>query len=454
MLTKLRRELKQLLPIGIPAVLSQLAQMAMGFIDTVMAGHYSTDALAAIAIGTSLLHPVLVFFLGLFLAFNPVVAHFQGGGETRKIKTHFYAGLLMAVFFSPIAILVLLNSKFILTMLNIEESVATLAFDYLQATLWGMPTLLLFFALRFWNEGLFSTLAIMNITLLSIPFNILMNYWFIYGGWGVQEMGAVGVGFATAITWMLMFFGLLCYTLFSKKYKSLELTRNIVLPYWKEIKDVLFLGLPMGVTLGFEITMFAAVSLMIARYPVEIMGAHQIAVNIASLTFMIPLGLSQAITARVSFFKGKNNPESMSLAGYTGIGLSVFIMLLSAMMMMLIPNLLVSIYTTDTNLLQLSASLLFFAALFQFSDGLQVSSSGALRGLKDTKMPMIITAISYWLVGFPTGHYLAEYQGMQVNGYWIGMIFGLSTAAILLLRRWIVFSRAHISHQSDADTLL
>ena len=441
MLTNLKKELKELAPIGIPAVLSQLAQMAMGFIDTVMAGHYSTEALAAIAIGTSLLHPVLVFFLGLFLAFNPIIAHFKGSGNTDRIKTHFHAGILLAILFSPIAILILLNSQFVLDALQIEPAVSELAFGYLKATLWGMPTLLLFLALRFCNEGMFSTMAVMVITVISIPFNVAFNYWFLYGGYGIEEMGAVGVGYATGLIWVLMFVGISIYTLFTKKYSELKLFRDFELPSLKEFKEILALGFPVAITLGFEITMFAAVSLMIARYPIEIMGAHQIAVNIASLTFMIPLGLAQAITARVSYFEGRQDRSSLRIAGYTGIGACVVIMSLSAIMMMAIPTFLVGIYTSDVGLSELAAGLLFFAALFQFSDGLQVSSAGALRGLKDTKMPMIITAISYWLVGFPTGYYLAEIQQMQVQGYWIGMIFGLSTAAVLLLRRWIVFSR-------------
>lgn len=440
-LFKLKKELKELAPIGIPAVLSQLAQMAMGFIDTLMAGHYSTEALAAIAIGTSLLHPVLVFFLGLFLAFNPIVAHFRGSDQTQKIRTHFHAGILLALVFSPIAILLLLNSQFVLGALDIEPAVSELAFGYLSATLWGMPALLLFFALRFCNEGMFSTMSVMSITLISIPFNVLLNYWFLYGGYGLEGMGAVGVGYATGLIWILMFIGMAIYTLFAKKYASLRLFRDFELPTINEFKGILSLGLPVAVTLGFEITMFAAVALMIARYPIEVMGAHQIAVNIASLTFMIPLGLSQAITARVSYFEGRQDRSSMKIAGYTGIGACVLIMSFSAIMMVSIPTLLVGIYTTDLGLLELASGLLFFAALFQFSDGLQVSSAGALRGLKDTKMPMIITAISYWLVGFPTGYYLAEIQQMQVQGYWIGMIFGLSTAAVLLLRRWVVFSR-------------
>ena len=441
MFNNLKKELKELAPIGIPAVLSQLAQMAMGFIDTVMAGNYSTDALAAIAIGTSLLHPVLVFFLGLFLAFNPIVAHFKGAENNNQIKTHFHAGIVLAIIFSPIAVILLLNSGFILAALNIEPQVSELAVGYLQATLWGMPALLLFFALRFCNEGMFSTMSVMTITVISIPFNVLLNYWFMYGGYGIEEMGAVGVGYATGLIWILMFIGMALYTLFAKKYADLGLFRDFELPGWQELKEFFALGFPVAITLGFEVTMFAAVSLMIARYPSEVMGAHQIALNISSLTFMIPLGLAQAITARVSYFNGKKDRTSMRRAGSVGIATCVVIMSFSGLMMMSIPVALVSIYTADFRLTEIATALLFFAALFQFSDGLQVSSAGALRGLKDTKIPMIIIAISYWLVGFPAGFYLAEYQNLQASGYWIGMIFGLSTAAILLLRRWIFFSR-------------
>jgi len=442
MLNAYKKELKQMLPIGIPAILSQLAQMAMGFIDTLMAGHYSTDALAAIAIGTSLLQPVLVFFLGLFLAFNPIVAHFYGSEQHEKIRTHFNFSIVIAIIMAPIAIGLLIYSPVILAMLNIEQSISKIASGYLFATLWGMPGLLLFFALRFCNEGLFSTKAIMAITALSIPLNVVLNYWFMYGGYGLNEMGAVGVGYATGLIWILMFIGLLIYTLLVQKYKRYNLLRSFDFPSSTEIKAFFSLGLPLAVTLGFEITMFAAISLMIARYPVEIMAAHQIALNLASLTFMIPLGLSQAITARVSYFRGKQQLESMRIAGNTGIMLSISIMAMSAIMMMSIPTLLISIYTQDIALSEIAVGLLFFAAIFQFSDGLQVASAGCLRGIKDTKIPMIITAIAYWLIGFPVGYYLAEYQGLGVNGYWIGLITGLSTAALLLLNRWLSHSRA------------
>ena len=208
MLNRILSELKQLTPIAIPAVLSQLAQMAMGVIDTVMAGHYSNDALAAIAIGTSLLHPVLVFFLGLFLAFNPVVAHLKGEDKPLEIGSHFRLGIVLAVVFSPVAIITLLNAQYVLQLLGVDQNVADLATGYLHATVWGMPGLLIFLALRFCNEGMFSTTAIMVSTLVSIPFNIGLNYWFMYGGAlgpiEIKEMGAVGVGYATSLVWTIM----------------------------------------------------------------------------------------------------------------------------------------------------------------------------------------------------------------------------------------------------------
>ncbi|MCW8997863.1 MAG: MATE family efflux transporter, partial [Kangiellaceae bacterium] len=314
MLNRIFSELKQLTPIAIPAVLSQLAQMAMGVIDTIMAGHYSNDALAAIAIGTSLLHPVLVFFLGLFLAFNPVVAHLKGEEKPIKIGSHFRLGIVLAILLSPVAIITLLNAQHILHLLGVDQNVASLATGYLHATVWGMPGLLIFLALRFCNEGMFSTTAIMVSTLVSIPFNIGLNYWFMYGGTigpiEIKEMGAVGVGYATSLVWTIMCLGLWLYTAVTSKYEDNQIFKHLSLPEWREVKDILKLGFPMAITLGFEITMFAAVSLMIARYPTEVMGAHQIAVNIASISFMIPLGISQAITARVGFFSGKRQPTA------------------------------------------------------------------------------------------------------------------------------------------------
>ncbi|MGX5174168.1 MATE family efflux transporter [Aliikangiella sp. IMCC44653] len=446
MFQKVKQELKALIPIAIPAVFAQLAQMAMGVIDTVMAGHYSSDALAAIAIGSSLLHPVLVFFMGLFLAFNPIIAHLRGASNEVKIGANFRLSLLLAAIFTPFAILSLFNAHYILDWLGVATNVAQLSTDYLHATIWGMPGLLGFLALRFCNEGLFSTPAIMAATIISIPFNIFLNYWFMYGGFGVPEMGALGIGYATGLVWTIMFIGLLVYTVFTPKYQSLNIFNRWSLPSKPEIKEVFRLGLPMAVTLGFEITMFAAVSLMIARYPTYVMGGHQIAVNIASLAFMIPLGISQAITARVGYFAGKKDPRSTQLAGYTGITVSALLSAFSATAMILIPSFLVQLYTQETQVVNVAIGMLFFAAVFQFSDSIQVASAGALRGIKDTKVPMLMTAISYWMVGFPVGYYCAESLQMNANGYWVGLIAGLSCAAILLLFRWF-----KLSHQ-NTDT--
>ncbi|MET1253748.1 MATE family efflux transporter [Aliikangiella maris] len=434
-------EVRQLLPIAIPAVLAQLAQMAMGVIDTVMAGQYSNQALAAIAIGGGLLHPVMIFFVGLFLAFNPIIAHLKGANADDQIGANFRLSLLLGIIISPIAVTILLESRVLLVWLNVDPDTALLASGYVNATAWGLPCFLLFLALRFCNEGLFATAAIMTATVVSIPFNILLNYWFMYGGLGIQGMGAIGVGYATSLVWLIMFIGLLGYTLLNPKYSTLMIFRQWSLPTMKSTVEVFKLGFPMAITLFFEVTMFAAVSLMIARYPTQFVGAHQIALNIASLAFMIPLGMSQAITARVGFFNGRGDPLAAKLAGYTGISVAALLSAFTSTTMIILPSLLVSFYTQDNEVLLIAVNLLFFAAVFQFSDCLQVSSAGALRGVKDSKIPMLITAVSYWLVGFPFGYYMAEQAGLGVNGYWMGLIAGLSTAAVLLLYRWARLSR-------------
>jgi MATE family multidrug resistance protein len=434
-----KNELKILLPLGIPAIFSQLAQMATSFIDSLMAGHHSMDALAAIAIGGSIFQPILVFFTGFFLSLNPIIAHFKGKGEIKSIASHFNMALLMALLLSPIAIAILLKTPFILEQLNIAEPISSITQEYILATLWGWPCLMGFLAIRFFNEGLFSTKAIMITTLFSLPFNVLFNAWFMYGGYGINAMGVVGIGYSTALTWCVMFFGLLIYTLKTPKYHIYHLCKKINFPSLKAIKAIFYLGLPLAFTLGFEVTLFASISLMIAKYPTEVIAAHQIALNLASLFFMIPLGFSQAITARVAYFRAQNKIQSMKIAGSLGIILSFAMMVFSASLMMLIPTYLMAIYTDSTELLEIGVGLLLLAGLFQFPDGLQAASLGCLRGIKDTRSPMFITAIAYWGIAFPIGYYLAEYQHYGVRGYWIGLIIGLTVSATLLCYRWIIY---------------
>ncbi len=439
-----RQELKDLIKLGVPAVLAQLSQMSLGVIDTMMAGRVDAKALAAIAVGTNILNPLIVFVLGVFLALNPIVAHLNGRGEFSRIGAVFQQSSFLALILSIPCMILLNHATPLMVLLNIQQELIPVVEDYLSACSFGLGSLFLFLSLRFCNEGLFSTKAIMIVSISAIPFNIAFNYWFIWGGLGLPAMGAVGVGYATSLVWTVMFIGILLYSLNSPRYVDLEIKSRWHPIDWQQLKEVFKLGIPMGVGVGMEIALFAIVGLLIGSYSIEMVAAHQIAINIASMAYMVPLGLSIALSARVGFFAGRNNHQKARHAGYVGIALSIALAVFSALIMFSIPNAIISLYTDDTSVTIIAVELMLFAAIFQLSDATQVSSSGALRGLKDTKVPMFISAVAYWLIGFPVGYYCAEVLNMTAKGYWIGIVAGLSSAAFLLLSRYYLKMKKYV----------
>ncbi|WP_144395558.1 MATE family efflux transporter [Pleionea sediminis] len=429
-------ELTELFKLGLPAVLAQISQMSLGVIDTMMAGQVNPEALAAIAVGTNILNPVIVFILGVFLALNPIVSHLNGRGDLQQIGVVFQHSLVLGILLALPSIYFLNNSLPLMESIEIQSDLTGIVHQYLQACSYGIIPLFMFFALRFCNEGLFSNRAIMVVSIIAIPFNILFNFWFIWGGLGIPAMGAVGVGYATSTVWFIMFVSLGIYTIKTPRYKHLAITDQLHRFNPRQIKEIFRLGLPMGIGVGMEIAMFAFIGLLIGRYEVTIVASHQIAINIASMAYMVPLGLSIAISARVGFYAGREDVESLKLAGKTGILTAIGLAIMSAMIIFFTSTFLAELYTDDIKVITLAASLLYLAAIFQLSDAIQVSISGALRGLKDTQIPMVISAIAYWLIGFPVGYYFAEYSQMGVRGYWMGIIAGLTAAAILLFFRY------------------
>ncbi|NVJ62425.1 MAG: MATE family efflux transporter [Gammaproteobacteria bacterium] len=445
-------EISELFKLGIPAILAQLSQMALGVIDTMMAGSIDAEALAAIAVGTNIINPIIVFILGVFLALNPIVAHLNGRGSFEQIGVVFQQSTLAAFIMAVPAIYLLHHTESIMQFIGIQETLHQTVSGYLIACSYGVVPLFGFLALRFCNEGLFSTRAIMIVSVLAIPFNLLFNYWFIWGGLGVPAMGAIGIGYATALVWSIMFIAMLIYSLCSPRYQHLAIKSRWHAIDWQQLKELLVIGLPMGIGVGMEIAMFAFIGLMIGRFSVEIIAAHQIAINIASMAYMIPLGLSIAISARVGFFAGRNDRPNVQIAAKTGIIVAVSIACVSSLAMYLFAQPLIKLYTTENTVLTIATQLLVLAAIFQLSDAVQVALSGALRGIKDTRIPMVISAISYWAVGFPIGYFAAEALLMSARGYWLGIVAGLTTAAILLYWRYrvlfihhspIVFAKEH-----------
>jgi MATE family multidrug resistance protein len=271
----------------------------------------------------------------------------------------------------------------------------------------------------------------MLVSFIALPFNVLFNWIFMYGKFGFPAMGAVGTGWATALVNWIQFFVMLFYCLKSSKLRPYQWFRKDWKPEFVRLKELMRIGLPSGLSFGLEVSMFALVSLMVGKLGTQAIASHQIAMNFSSITFMVALGLSTAITIRVGQFTGAGEHAKAAFSGRVGIGLAAGVMSLFGMIMMAVPELIASIYTSDKEVIVIAGSLLQLAAIFQIFDGLQVSGSGALRGLKDTKIPMIVNFIAYWLIGLNLGYWLGLRFGYGAQGMWIGLIAGLTFAGIM-----------------------
>ena len=432
-----KTEARQLFTLAIPAILSQLAQMGLTVIDTMMAGRYSVEALAAIAVGINMMNPIIVTMIGIFLALNPIAAQMNGKGDYEGIRRLTQTSLFMAVVLSIPAVLLMMDMAPILTRINIEPAIIPLVSDYLHAIGFGLPGLFLFLSLRFINEGLFSNRAIMVCTLSALPLNVLLDYWFMYGGLGLPEMGVTGIGMATSLIWYFMFAMLLLYTITTRNYHHIRIFSHLVKPCLEVMKEIFKVGLPMGIGLGMQIGMFALIGLMIGSYDIVSISSHQIAINITSVAFMIPLGLSIGITARVGYHIGQQNIQTAKRVSTLGIGIALILNMMTVSVMLFLPESLVGLYTPDTAVIQVASGLLAYAAIFQFSDGIQVAATGGLRGMKDTRVPMMISGFSFMIIGLPLGYWLAEYQQLKVQGFWMAIVVALTLSAILLSYRLI-----------------
>lgn len=428
---RIAAEAKNIFRLGYPLIIANLLQMSMSFVDTVMAGNLSTNDLAAVAIGSSILTPVFMLGVGILMAVTPIVAQHFGAGETDKIGKSVRQSLWLALLMAIPTILLLRNAYPVLTLLNLDPEVAHLADGYLKAAAWGIPGFFSFLALKHFNEAVSVTRPAMYIGVVGLFFNILGNYTLMFGKFGFPALGAIGTGWATMIVMWVMCFSMLGYTWLRKDYAPFGIFDDIRLPDPVYMKELLWLGFPIGITLTMEVSMFAVVALLMGMLGTTAVAAHQIALNLASITFMMAFGLSSAITIRVGQNLGRGSLSNATFSGYVGIGMATAMMCCTATLFFLFPELLISIYTDDAELTPLAIQLLFMAAVFQISDGLQVSGSAALRGLKDTKIPMIVNLIAYWIIGFSSGYFLGIHLGYGPKGLWAGLILGLTTAAVL-----------------------
>ncbi len=433
-------EIRETTRLGIPIVLGQLAFISFGVIDTIMAGNLSALDLAAIAVGRSLYMPLFIIVMGILLAVSPMVAQDYGAGRLKNLAPTFWQGLLLSQLFVLPCFLLVRNTDAFMQFMEIDPEIVPISLGYLQALSWSLPAAFAFQILRFFNEGVSLTKPNMYFAFLGIPINIAANYCLMWGKLGFPKLGAIGAGWATTIIWYTISISLFLYIRFSRRYAEFNLFDRIRGLGSNFIREILKIGVPNGVSFGMEVSMFALVALLVGGIGVVETASHQIAISIASTTFMIPLGLSLATTSRVGFHIGRQALDASRLAGQVGLVMSAATMIVTALIMFIIPEKIVGIYTNESEVIALASTLLFSAAIFQLSDGIQVSAAGALRGLKDTRIPMFVNAFAYWVAGIPLGYYLGITKGMGAAGLWIGLIGGLTVAAFAHSARFFYLS--------------
>lgn len=433
-------EARQLLALAIPVIVAQVAQTAMGFVDTVMAGGYSATDMAAVAIGTSIWLPAILFGHGLLLALTPVIAQLNGSGRRDRVAHQVRQGFWLAGGVSVLIMIVLWNAGYIIrAMHNIDPALADKAVGYLRALLWGAPGYLFFQVARNQCEGLAKTKPGMVMGFIGLLVNIPVNYIFIYGHFGMPELGGVGCGVATAAVYWVMFGSMLTYIKHARSMRDIRNDTAFSTPDWSMLTRLTQLGLPIALALFFEVTLFAVVALLVSPLGIIDVAGHQIALNFSSLMFVLPMSLAAAVTIRVGFRLGQGSTLDAQTAARTGLGVGVCMAVCTALFTVLLREQIALLYNDNPEVVTLASHLMLLAAIYQISDSIQVIGSGVLRGYKDTRSIFFITFIAYWVLGLPCGYILAltdlVVDRMGPAGFWMGFIIGLTSAAIMMMLR-------------------
>ena len=438
-------ETKAMLILAAPLIVNSLSIAGMQFADAVMAGRLGAEALAAVAVGASVWFLGFMVCLGVMMALSPIAARHYGAGESHLIGRYTRQGLLLAVFLGTgIATCAWLLVEPALTLLEIDSAFRKTTVRYVHAISFGAPGICTFLALRFTTEGIGHTRPIMYTSLFGLVCNVFLNYVFIYGHFGAPELGAVGCGVASAITMWLMMFLLGTYMIVHPLYRPLQIFARVPHLRLPVLREILVLGTPIAVTITAEAGLFSAVSILMGTLGAEITAAHQIALNFASTMFMVPLALSAATTIRIGHALGAGNPGAARFSGITGISICAGFMAFSAAFLLLFRDGVVSLYTSDPAVKAIAVGLLLMAAIFQVADGIQIGAAGALRGYKDTRVPMVINTFAYWGLAFPLAYMAAITFRAPPSYIWGGFVLGLSVAAILLTIRFRRVSRREL----------
>lgn len=434
-LARFRTESLALARLTGPLVLAQLVYALMGLLDTVMSGHAGAEEQAVVALGVALWAPVFLALLGITQALSPVVAHHFGAGDHKAIVADTHEGLWLAALSGFVPLLLMPFVPTVLAAASIAPALAAKVNFFLWGIVCGLPAAMLSRTLGFYSASINETKPLMVFGLIGLAANFVLNWALIYGHFGLPALGGAGCGWATAIGMWLGLALMAIHTARARAYREVYLWRGWSLPHWGRQKKLLKIGLPMGASTLVEVSAFAGVALLIGRFGSVPIAAHQVGLNFASLIFMLPLGLANAIAIRVGQALGAGEVRNARFIAWTGIALALAIAATMVPVLLFARDAIVALYTPDPAVRAAAATLMLFATLWQFSDATQVCAVGALRGYKVTVLPMAMTIAAFWLIGLPLGAMLG-YRGLfgsgalGLFGFWTGLVVGLTLVAI------------------------
>lgn len=434
-------ELRATATLAWPLIIAQVAGILLFTTDVVMMGWLGPSYLAAGTLATGLLHPVFLGGLGTLTATAPMIAQAIGARQFRSVRRTVRQGFWASFVLAAIIIPVILNSERIFLLLGQVPETAALAQTYLNFAIGATLPGLLIVGLRSLLQARGDTSVILWITVAGVLVNGLGNYALMFGNFGFPRLELVGAGISTTFVNSVMFLLALAYVVFHRRYKRYMVLVRLWKPDWPRFFDLFRIGLPIGATLMSEVGMFGVAVIMMGWLGTNEVAAHAIALQCAAIAFMVPLGLSQATIVRVGTAFGARNPIGVARAGWTSMGLTLAFMSITCMVFLLAPAALVQIFLDparpeNAESLRLAASYLAIAALFQLVDGAQVSAAASLRGLSDTRVPMLVALIGYWLIGIAVAYVAAFQFGLRGIGIWLGLASGLAFVAISLTLRF------------------
>ena len=430
-------EIKETAKLSIPLIIGQVGQMMMGVVDSMMVGKLGAAPLAASAIGNGLFMLIIIFGTGITLAISPIVAKAIGEGNNEECGVALRQGLVVSFAISLVLTPIAIYGTGIIHYLNQKPDVEVLAISYGKILGWSTIPFLLFSSYKCFTEGVSLMKPAMVIMLLANGVNVLANWMFIFGNLGFEAMGLDGAGFATLTSRMFMLIAIVAYVLKSKKLKKYDPSFHFRRFDIGMMKRILKIGVPSGTQYLFEGGAFITSAFLIGMMSKNDLAAHQIAINLASMTYMVFLGISMTASVKIAGEVGKKDTDGIKVVGYSTLILAFIAAVTSGIVFIIFNNELPLFYIEDVEVISIASTLLLLAAAFQLSDGLQAVMLGALRGLSDVKVPTRITFVAYWVIGLPLGSYLGFKTSLGVDGIWYGLILGLTASATMLIIRFL-----------------